>query len=170
VTPDDRISIVLLLALGLLVLLADIFEPPLRAFLEGRRRARWRREEIARARQDLLLPFGCGCCGQDCPEGRTWCLACEPHVGVRGALCERTYYALHGVDCPFAAKPPEEVRLMPGYEQRDTGDESDVVTEGLGIPGDPVVRRARPSPVTPGGALDPSTQRAVDELHREAHS
>ena len=59
----------------------------------------------------------------------------------------------------------EETRLMPGAEQRDPGDENDQVAEGLGL-----TRPVRPSHVTPDGALDPSTRRALEELEREAHS
>lgn len=171
-TPGDRVAIVAFLVWGLFALVG-----PRVAHWRERRRGiapparlpRWdpeaerRRAEIERARQDLLLPFGCGCCGQDCPDGRTWCLACAPHVGTTGRLEERTYYALHGVDCPYAAKPIEETRLMPGYDQRDTGDE-DQVAEGLGIPGSPVIKRAYPSRVTPLELLP----RGERELWREA--
>jgi hypothetical protein len=150
-TLGDRVAILAFLAWALFALVA-----PWVARWHERRRgiappARWprwdpeaqrRRDEIERARQDLLLPFGCGCCGQDCPEGDTWCLACRPHVGTTGPLPERTYYSLHGVDCPYAAKPIEETRLMPGAEH-------DVVPEGLGFVRPPRVYRAHPSRTTP---------------------
>ena len=113
--------------------------------------------------EPMLLPFDCGCCGQDCPEGDTWCLACRPHVGTTGPLAERTYYSLHGVDCPYAARPIEETRLMPGAEQRDDGDE-DQVAEGRGLVRPPRCERARPSRTTPLDLL-PKTER---DLWREA--
>lgn len=165
-TTLDRVLVLAYLAL----MVGALLGPRIVRWQERRRGiappARWprwdldaqrRRDEIERARQDLLLPFGCGCCGQDCPEGDTWCLACRPHVGTTGPLCERTYYSLHGVDCPYAAPPIEETRLMPGAEH-------DVAPEGLGIPGSPIIKRAHPSRTT---ALDllPKTER---DLWREA--
>lgn len=182
-TPGDRVSLVLLLALGLLVLVVDVCEPQLRDLLQRRRRGiapparlpRWdpeaerRRAEIESARADLLLPFGCGCCGQDCPDGDPWCLACRAHVGITGPLAARTYFSLHGVDCPHARPPIEETRLMPGVEQRDYGDE-DQVAEGLGV----LRRRPRParSQIISWWDLDTSARLAVDEARRalEAHS
>jgi hypothetical protein len=66
---------------------------------------------------------------------------------------------------------PEEVRLMPGAEQRDPGDESDQVAEGLGIVRPrPVRYRRDTSPVVPHWSFDPSAQNALTELEREAHS
>lgn len=163
---------VFLFRCAVLFVVALLFRRVLDA-LDARHGARGRRgiAPPARQREEPLLPFGCGCCGQDCPEGRTWCLACEPHVGITGPLCARTYYSLHGVDCPFAVRPIiEETRLMPGAEQRDPGDENDQVPEGLGIPGSPHIKRAWPSHVHAHAPLDPSTKRALEELEREAHS
>lgn len=128
---------------------------------------------LPRRREEPLLPFGCGCCGQDCPDGDGWCLPCRAHVGTTGPIEERTYWAQHGVDCPYARPPIEETRLMPGAEQRDTGDENDqkcIAAEGLGIPGDPVIKRAWPSQVHAHAPLDASSMRALAELEREAHS
>jgi len=172
VTPADRFAILVFIYLGVWALigpLVDRWRQRRRGIAPPARWPRWdpaaerRRAEIERARQDLLLPFGCGCCGQDCPEGDTWCLACRPHVGTTGPLCERTYYALHGVDCPYAARPIEETRLMPGADGRDYGDE-DQVAEGLGITRPPRCEHAHPSRTTPLELL-PKTER---DLWREA--
>lgn len=72
---------------------------------------------------DLLPPAGswCGCCGRPCDETVLWCLDCAAHVGRRGQPHERTWFAMHGEDCPFT-------------ERHDEGD-GDIVPEGLGVPG-----------------------------------
>lgn len=115
----------------------------------------------ARPREEPLLPFGCGCCGQDCPDGELWCLACRAHVGAGGRVCDRTYFAQHGVDCPYTPKPPEEVRMMPTADQGDQQDYGDC-SEGLG----PRIKRRRPSHITPFDWLSQSEQalwRSVSE-------
>lgn len=51
----------------------------------------------------------CGCCGlpldqdEDDVEDEVWCAACQAHVlGDGRAFWEATYFAQHGVACPFA--------------------------------------------------------------------
>lgn len=47
----------------------------------------------------------CGCCGADIgPESgnlEPWCSGCRKHVGTTGQAYMRTYFALHGVECPL---------------------------------------------------------------------
>ena len=43
----------------------------------------------------------CGCCGREALNGSLWCVACIEHVGSLGAPWDRTYFALHGHDCPY---------------------------------------------------------------------
>lgn len=47
-------------------------------------------------------PDYCGCCGNENDGGYDFCERCMDHVGrFSGAPWMRTYFALHGVDCPF---------------------------------------------------------------------
>lgn len=51
----------------------------------------------------------CGCCGRAVRgsyldserEPGDWCSQCITHLGKKGAPWERTYFALHGADCPW---------------------------------------------------------------------
>ncbi len=49
----------------------------------------------------------CGCCGQhETLPGGYWCDRCHAHVIHENyvPVWDRTYFALHGRDCPFAPK------------------------------------------------------------------
>lgn len=86
----------------------------------------------------------CGCCGQDCPPGDWWCLACRAHVGTEGRIEERTWSALHdGEECPYTPS------------QRDPVDEMSV-PEGLGVWRRPAELR---EPRTPFERLPEAEQR-----------
>lgn len=54
-------------------------------------------------------PDYCGCCGNVCPTDALWCDRCAEHVDTSDLLFtwDRTYFALHGVDCPFQAAPAD---------------------------------------------------------------
>jgi len=47
----------------------------------------------------------CGCCGNRCGVGRSWCVRCTAPVGHLGPshlhAWDRTYEAVHGESCPF---------------------------------------------------------------------
>jgi len=172
-TFADRLSVWFFLLLALVAWLA----PWVRQRVERRRGiappARLPRQDPTRwvrRDPDLLPPAGdwCGCCGRPCDPGAIWCALCAAHVTGKGPWHEQTWYATHrGEDCPFSATwgdPVEEVRMMPGAERRDPGDENDPVAEGLGIPGSPVIKRAYPSRSTPLELLP----RAEREVWREA--
>jgi len=163
VTLADRVSVLVCIVIVLLGLFAPQIRQALDAIAARRADARQARrlKEIARATEDLMpiLPFGCGCCGRDCPDDKIWCAECELHVGTEGTPVDRTYFALHGIDCPYAV---EETRLMPN--QGDPGDENDQAPEGLGIVRPPRCHRAHPSRTTPLELL-PKPER---DLWREA--
>lgn len=180
-----RLAVIAVVGLGLRLLL-DRWEAR-RALAEGQLRTeidRTRRvQEIELARQDLLLPFGCGCCGQDCPDGELWCYACRAHVGDAAEVCDRTYFAQHGVDCPYQVRPIEETRLMPGADPGDENDHRDQVAEGLGmmrrepeylgrrwVVSPRRIELAAPSHVHGSAPIDASLQRALDEIAREPHA
>lgn len=45
----------------------------------------------------------CGCCGRETAAAE-WCADCATHVLAAGKPWDRTWYAQHREDCPFAAK------------------------------------------------------------------
>jgi len=52
----------------------------------------------------VTTPDYCGCCGREYTNGDShFCLDCIGHVSnTRHAPWDRTYYAIHGSECPFA--------------------------------------------------------------------
>lgn len=57
---------------------------------------------------DTDTPAGCGCCGTEIPSGELWCGRCLDdldHIGTRGPLHDRTYFARFGTECPFQVRP-----------------------------------------------------------------
>jgi hypothetical protein len=51
-------------------------------------------------------PSYCGCCGRAFFTDGWWCSGCQDHVAGEGPLWERTYFAQHGVSCPFQVPLP----------------------------------------------------------------
>ncbi len=50
----------------------------------------------------------CGCCGNECPEADLWCRRCDEHVIDARHPWEATYFAVHGIDCPYAVTDSSE--------------------------------------------------------------
>lgn len=52
----------------------------------------------------MCEPNYCGCCGRQIENGwsQWWCDDCLKHIGSEGPpLWDRTYAAIHGVECPY---------------------------------------------------------------------
>ena len=48
------------------------------------------------------VQFYCGCCGNEVDaDDHIWCAMCRNHVGDRGPLWDRTWFAEHGTPCPY---------------------------------------------------------------------
>jgi hypothetical protein len=45
-------------------------------------------------------PDYCGCCGREADAGE-WCSECKEHINPRKTLWDATYFAQHGIHCPF---------------------------------------------------------------------
>lgn len=43
----------------------------------------------------------CGCCGRPFFTDGWWCTNCQLHIRGDGPLWTRTYFAQHGISCPF---------------------------------------------------------------------
>lgn len=53
----------------------------------------------------IALGDFCGCCGAvEVGQTRMWCSECERHLGAHGAPWDRTFYAVHGRECPVTLR------------------------------------------------------------------
>jgi len=44
----------------------------------------------------------CGCCGRVANgHNAEWCRRCENHIDPKKTFWDATYFAQHGVDCPY---------------------------------------------------------------------
>ena len=53
----------------------------------------------------MSMEHGCGCCGRLLLSPRRdalWCADCEKHVSRAFHMCDRTWFAQTGTQCPFS--------------------------------------------------------------------
>lgn len=70
----------------------------------------------------------CGCCGREIEQGTDeWCIDClREHIDTNAARPEdRTYFAQHGLDCPFA--PTLLPRDLKPLQARDASNDPKMV-------------------------------------------
>lgn len=84
---------------------------------------RWERDSVPNPTCPIHANF-CGCCGNQViidPSAETepfWCLRCLGHVDLSKSAHNGTYFAQHGIDCPFQVTA-EDPWLVP-LEHRPT--------------------------------------------------
>lgn len=111
--------------IGVMFVLAVLALDNLERWWDMRQAARAAAQKCAASRRGVARPAYlsetdfCGCCGRHAVVGQLWCFDCAFHIREHRDIPERTWYAQYGTVCPFV-----------DFDQRDHGDETDVVPEG----------------------------------------